>query len=376
MALALLLLMLVTPYAAWAEGDETDATYSDTSMNQELPPPVDSDIPEPSHVGPKIEPEPIALQKPLTTPPAPSPEADQQALSAQMRELKAQLDAVKAELAQVKKTPTSTPATPATPTPAPGAIAPAVQPITTQQPVVAQTVAQTKTPEINKGADPIANLLGEDDSESSNPAEREATAKARESAGPGTLTTDSVHDQYNRLCGLYNEAMIAEGEAFKAKATQFKAACASFINQHKDHSFSRSAIFYLGGVLLKNGENAEAQQAFATAYKGDEKGPHAADALLGMAEVSAKNGQKDFAVGFLSKVKKDFDPHHLTEDTKEKFKHVAKLVNANLTLGSAKQTAVVTKGTAKTPNPKAHVQTTAAHKKAPTEAKPTKQVQA
>jgi len=301
----LFLLIVALTSAACAEGDES-------SLQEEvIPIKVGEGTAEGDADLPAVASKPQS--PPISKPPARGVQNDQ-SLESKVDELSKELVRVKSELARVKGG-------------APHHISPA-SPSSKSQPQEAKDNPHSK--------DAIGDLIGtgaEDDSGSKNPAEQAAMASAREHAGHGTLEVDSVHGQYNKLCGLYNETMMAEGDAFKAKAKEFKIACAQFIQEHNDHSFSRSAIFYLGSVLLKNGELKEAQQAFATAYKGDEKGPHAADALLGMAEVQAKSNQKDLAKGLLTKVKKDFDSHYLSEDTKEKFKQVSKLAGVQLTLG-------------------------------------------
>ncbi len=164
-----------------------------------------------------------------------------------------------------------------------------------------------------------------------NPAEASAMAKARKHAG--NLPQGKTQSQFDELHKLYAETIQAtDGTSLKKKANVFKEACGKYIEQHQTDSSSRSALYYLGRVLLRENQLKEAQNAFARVYRGDEQGPHAADALLGMAEVLTKQGNKTAAIKFLEKIKKDFEPYSLTDDTRASFKTTAQQAGSTLTL--------------------------------------------
>lgn len=170
----------------------------------------------------------------------------------------------------------------------------------------------------------------------------EAVAMAHARKHTGTLPKGSTPSDLDHLHKLYNETM-AETEATKLtqKANAFKTACGQYIQTHQTDSSSRSALYYLGRVLLKQSQLKDAQNAFARVYRGDEEGPHAADALLGMCRVLLKQGNTSAVVKFLEKIKKDFKPDYLSDDTKASFKSVAKETGVTVSLEPSSQKQVV-----------------------------------
>lgn len=173
----------------------------------------------------------------------------------------------------------------------------------------------------------------EDALEAHNPEEAKAMVKARKTAGK--LPKNETQSDFNTLHRLYDETMAAvkNPAEFNKKANAFKTMCSNYIEKNNANSSSRSALYYLGCILLEQSQIKEAQNAFARVYRGDEKGPHAADALIGMSQVLILQGNKTAAIKFLEKIKKDFKPDYLTEETKASFKSLVKQSSANLSLG-------------------------------------------
>ncbi len=335
-------MMLILPYCAWAEGDES--SYAATSVDGTEVSSEDSSYAEgdePTAIGEEKVTEstlPGEVKSTSLTTPPPIAQPDQKMLSAQIQELTAELKSVKQELNQLKK-PSSAPAA----APASGSV--------TSSGVPTGESSVAFVPVVNKSSDDLIGsmLPGQDDNdEAKTPEERAATEKARETAGPGNFIDGPISDEYNELKKLHDDIMLENGEIPQSKIVNFKSLCNRFTKKYEKHSRSRSAAFLLARIFMKNNDLELAQQSFALVYKDDEKGPHAADALLGLAEINAKNGNKGFAIKFLEKLKEDFDPNHLDEDKRKEFKRIAKLAGSSIALDKpSKPTLVVAKGPVK-----------------------------
>lgn len=225
--------------------------------------------------------------------------------------------------------------------PASGSLNPASAPQTKSQPKLDDDVTAVLN---DLGVDPnnLQEAMGAHNQE-------EAVAMANAYKSAGTMEVSGVQGEFDKLSALYHNAMREED---KNLIEQAKGACAQFIDVHQDHSLSRSALFYMAKLLLKLNEVKDAQNAFARVYRGDEQGPHAADALLGMAEVFIKENNKAAASKFIEKVKKDFKPEYLTDDTKADLKRLSGIVGG----GAKKQQPAVKTPVNKPAAPKANPQ--------------------
>lgn len=280
-------LLFVAPFAS-AEVEEPAAEYA----QGEQPAAVDDTA------DPYDDVEPVSSDRPIY----PTPTDEVTKLRAEMAEMKKKMAAF-----EVKQ--------PAA-TPAPGSVNP-VSSTKSQAPLDADVAAVLT----DLGVDP--NNLQEA-MEAHSPEEAVAMANAHKNSG--TMEVSGTQGEFDKLSALYHTAMKSED---KGTHTQFKGACAQFIEAHQDHSLSRSALYFMGKILLKSGEVKDAQNAFARVYRGDEQGPHAADALLGMAEVFLKQNNKAAALKFVEKVKKDFKPDYLTDETKAELVSVSKSCGLN-----------------------------------------------
>ena len=224
--------------------------------------------------------------------------------------LRAKVAAMEKEIHGLRTTKTSPPSSPVSA--APGQIS-------------GEGVPQVQSQKLDPDVAAVLTDLGIDTSnlqetmEATTPEEATAMAGAYKSAG--SLEVGGAQAEFNRLQGDFKAAYASSDKAILA---QFKARCIAFIEKYQTHSLSRSALYYLSRILLKNNEYKEAQNSFARVYKGDEQGPHAADALLGMAVTFVKQSNKPAAIKFVEKVKKDYRPEYLTGETKAELAALSK----------------------------------------------------
>ena len=166
-------------------------------------------------------------------------------------------------------------------------------------------------------------------------AHTEIEAKAMEDAEKKapTLPGGKMQQDFNALKKAYDEVLSLSDVQQKEKLPVFRKLCDAYIKTYETDSSSRSALYYLGHLLFETKHYKESLNTCARVYKGDEEGPHAADALLYMAQIFHKEKNKDAALKFLEKIKKDFRPEYLTQNTKILFKNVAKELGSTITLG-------------------------------------------
>lgn len=190
---------------------------------------------------------------------------------------------------------------------------------------VSAILSEMKTPSILHAPNSEAKVLGEPNT----------------NAQPSTVLHDGAlfetfHDLKNQFEAI---ARHRESPSFKADAQSFIHECRAYVDAHQRDATGRSALYLCARMMLVLSQLKEAQKAFAQVYKGDEDGPHAAEALLGMAEVLLVQGQKPAAIKFLEKVRKDFPKEYLTQETQDLFAHVAQQAQSSLQLRQGSQKA-------------------------------------
>lgn len=162
--------------------------------------------------------------------------------------------------------------------------------------------------------------------------EAEATAMEEAEQKAPTLPGGKMQRDFNALQKAYNEITSLNIDQQKSKLSAFRKLSDAYIKTYETDSSSRSALYYLGHILFTTQHYKESLNVLARVYKGDEEGPHAADALLYMAQIFHKEKNTEAALKFLEKVKKDFRPEYLTQNTKDLFHRIAKELGSNLTL--------------------------------------------
>ncbi len=287
-------LSFIIPQALYAEGEE-DVMYEEVIEEE------------------AAEEEPADENFETATSPASANGNDITALRAQIASLTNKVQQLEGQLKVQRQTPST----------APGAIpiqGPAnAQAHITQDPDVKalmQEIGATNEQELEKSLDAHSA--------------KEAAAMAHAHQKTGHLPVGPAQSDFDRLHKLYNEVMLADAATLPQKAQAFTTTCNHYITTHQTDPSSRSALYYLGRVLLKQNKLKESQSTFARVYRGDEQGPHAADALIGMAEILIAQGNHPAAIKFLEKIKKDFKADYLTKETKESFKSVALRANSKL----------------------------------------------
>lgn len=165
-------------------------------------------------------------------------------------------------------------------------------------------------------------------------AHSEEEAKAMEEAEKKShnLPNGPMQRDFNGVQKAYSELLSMKPDQLTAKLGSFRKLCDTYIKKYETDPSSRSALYYLGHVLFVSHHYKESLNVLARVYKGDEDGPHAADALLYMAQIFHKEKKTDAALKFLEKITKDFRPEYLTSSTKELFERVAKEIGSKLTL--------------------------------------------
>lgn len=192
------------------------------------------------------------------------------------------------------------------------------------------------SPEKNDDVDYVLHQVAPEPSERMKKfdAHNEVEAKAMEDAEKKapTLPGGKMQQDFNALQKAYGELKSLSLEQQKGKLTTFRKLCDAYIKTYETDSSGRSALYYLGHILFMTQHYKESLNVLARVYKGDEDGPHAADALLYMAHVFHKEKNTEAALKFLEKVKKDFRPEYLTKNTKDLFQKTAKELGSKMTL--------------------------------------------